>query len=106
MNSATTLVLAVTVREGEPTMLEAVRVLSDPMNKFDVMVSSDSWVILDVVIVPAILRLDSPPGGGAMVSAVSVNPEAITRFELIVMGEAPTMLDAVKVPVIHVFPTT
>ena len=53
--------------------------------------------MLEVVMVPVILRLDSEPVGGSMAPAVRVNPEAMTRFELIVMGEAPTMLDAVRV---------
>jgi len=90
----------------EVSIFDVVRVLSEPMSKLEVTVSSVSWVMLDVVIVPVILRLDSPPGGGAMVSAVSVNPEAITRLELMVTGEAPTILDVVRVPVIHESPTT
>ena len=106
MNSATTLVLAVTVKDGEPMRLEVVKVLSDPMSKFDVMVSSESWVMFEVVMVPVILRLDSEPVGGSIAPAVSVNPEAITRLELMVTGEAPMMLDAVKVPVIQESPTT
>jgi len=81
VNSATTLVLAVTVKDGEPMRLE-------------------------VVMVPVILRLDSEPVGGSMAPAVSVNPEAITRLELMVTGEAPMILDAVKVPVIQESPTT
>ena len=62
--------------------------------------------MLEVVMVPVILRLDSAPVGGSMAPAVSVNPEAITRLELIVTGEAPMILDAVKVPVIEESPTT
>ena len=81
VNSATTLVLAVTVKDGEPMRLE-------------------------VVMVPVILRLDSEPVGGSMAPAVRVYPEAITRLELMVTGEAPMMLDAVKVPVIQESPTT
>jgi hypothetical protein len=78
-------------------MFEVVRVLSEPMSKFVVTVSSESWVILEVVMVPVILRLDSEPVGGSMAAVVNVVPAAITILELMVMGEAPTMLDAVRV---------
>jgi len=63
-------------------------------------------MMLEVVMVPVILRLDSEPAGGSMAPAVRVNPEAITRLELMVTGEAPMILDAVKVPVIQESPTT
>ena len=87
-------------------ILDVVRVLSEPMSRLDVTVSSVSWKMLDVVIVPVIFILDSAPLGGSMAAAVNVNPEAMTMSELMVTGEAPTILDAVKVPVIHAFPTT
>jgi hypothetical protein len=62
--------------------------------------------MLEVVIVPVILRLDSEPAGGSMAPVVNVVPAAITILELMVTGEAPMMLDAVKVPVIQESPTT
>jgi len=86
--------------------LDVVRVLSEPMSRLDVKVTSDAWVMLDVVIVPVTFMLESTPLGGSMAAAVNVYPEAITRFELIVTGEAPMMLEAVKVPVTQESPTT
>ena len=63
-------------------------------------------MMLEVVMVPVILRLDSEPAGGSMAPVVNVVPAAITILELMVTGEAPTMLEVVRVPVIQESPTT
>jgi hypothetical protein len=54
VNSATTLVLAVTVSEEEPTMFEVVRVDPEPMTRPELMVTGEAPTILDAVKVPVI----------------------------------------------------
>ena len=98
--------LDVKVTSDAWVMLDVVRVLSEPMSRLDVKVTSDAWVILDVVRVPVTFMLESTPLGGSMAPAVNVVPAAITILELMVTGEAPTILDVVRVPVIQESPTT
>ena len=49
VNSATTLVLAVTVKKDEPTRFEVVRVDPEPMTRPELMVTGEAPTMLDAV---------------------------------------------------------
>ena len=85
-------------------MLDVVRVLSEPMSKLDVTVSSVSWVMLDVVRVLSepMSKLDVKVSSVSwvMLDVVRVLSEPMSKLEVKVSSVSWKMLDAVIVPVI------